>query len=397
MSTRIASKIILSCAALLLAAACDVDFITGPKLVKNGESVQYQILIASRDSSSSATVYLTGDVPVGWALTAAQFQSSIAGGTWGDLTVLPTDPGVIIDLPPVPAGHRRIYLSAGPFGVITGTDKGTALLSFTASGTQGNYTMEFWAGFSSPPNNTGQSEEPYSLALSVLPPTAPNTILADGFQDGTTGCWSRRQGVDSTTVAYYPLDGSADDESVFGNDGTALGDPIFGTDRFGAPGAAMLFDGVDDQIIVANAPSLDLTDELTLAAWVKPAAGGNPYVLGKVNLSDVGFLYSLDYYDGAINGRFTDAQGGHPKIEGYLPLQADQWQLLVFTWDGTDMVCSVDGVVEAHLELTGTTVGVGDGDVEIGSYVDARYRGAMDDLLIVNRALTYREVLQLLQ
>lgn len=397
MRTHVIAKVILSCTVLLLAAACDVDFIAGPNVVKNGELVQYQLLIRAEESQSGATVYLTGDVPVGWTLSDAQYQASIAGGISGDLTVHATDPGVITNLPPVPAGHRRIYLSAGPFGAITGTDRGTALLSFVASGAQGSYTMTFWAGFSAPGGNVGQSDEPYSLALSVLPPRAPNTILADGFEDGTAGGWSTRRGVDGSTVAYYPLDGTTDDESSFGNHGSAAGDPIYGADRFGTSGSALLFDGVDDQIIVPDSPSLDLTGELTLAAWVKLAAGGNPYVFGKINLTQGAFLYSLDFIDGTINGRFRDAQGQAHQIEGYLPLSFDHWQLLVFTWDGKDMVCSVDGVVEAHLAVTGTTVGTGDGDVEIGSYEDARYRGAMDDLLIMNRALTYREVVQLLQ
>jgi hypothetical protein len=395
MKLRLTSKIALSCTALVLAAACDVEFITGPKIVKNGEAVQYQILIASQDSSSSATVYLTGDVPIGWTLTAAQYQSSIAGGTWGDLTVFPSDPGVIKGLPPPPPRHRRIYLSAGPFVAITDSDKGTALLSFVASGDQGPYTMTFWAGRRQPGQDDAQGD-PRSLALSVLAPDPPNTVFADGLELGTTEFWSRRVGVDATTVAFFPFDGDVNDRSAFDNDGTAFGDPVFGPDRFGTPGTALLFDGIDDQVIVADSASLDLTDGLTLAAWVQPAATGNRYVVGKINPLGDGFVYSLDYLTWSAAGRLRNGfvQQDAP---GYLPLEPDQWQLLVFTWDGNDMVCSVDGVVEGHFELTGATILTGDGDVEIGSYDEARYRGVMDDVLIMNRALTYREVLQLLQ
>ena len=395
MNIRASSKIIASCTLLLLAAACDLQFIAGPEIVKNGEQVQYQILIAAGEPKSNATVYLTGDVPIGWALGTAQFQASIAGGTTGDFKVHPTDPGVITDLPPVPAGHRRIYLSTGPYPAITGDDRGTALLSFTANGAQGAYTMTFWAGFSAPGNETDQGD-PRSLALSVLPPTASNPILADGFDFGNPTGWTAWSEVDPDAVAYLRFNGTTADASAFDNDGIALGDPVFGADRFGVPGAALLFDGVDDQVIVPDAPSLDLTDQLTLAAWVKPDPTGNRYVVGKINLSGLGFLYSLDYQNSTVSGRFRDGSGTAGQISGYLPVQADQWQLMVFTWDGTDMLCYIDGVLEGHQERTGTTIGTGDGDVEIGSYEDARFRGAMDDVLIMNRALSYREVIWLL-
>ena len=45
MKSRILTKITLSCAALVVATACDVDFIAGPGVVRSGEMVQYQILI----------------------------------------------------------------------------------------------------------------------------------------------------------------------------------------------------------------------------------------------------------------------------------------------------------------------------------------------------------------
>jgi len=131
---------------------------------------------------------------------------------------------------------------------------------------------------------------------------------------------------------------------------------------------------------------------VTLAVWIRPAPTGNGYLIGKINLSGSGFLYDLDYLLGEASGRFRDAQGQAGQVTGYLPVLADEWQLLVFTWDGQDMVCYVDGVVEGHVERSGTTIGTNDGDIEIGSYEDARYRGAIDEVLIMNRALSCREV-----
>ena len=395
MNAHALPKLLAASLVTLLAVACDVEFIAGPSLVQGGERVQYQILVHPQDNNSAtnATVHLAGDVPIGWALDTAQFQASIGGGASGDLTVYATNPGVITGLPAVPSGHRRIYLSAGPFTTITANDAGTALLTFIANGAAGSYTMTFWAGV------TGQENDPelfFSKPLTVTPPPPANTVFADGFTAGTVERWSRRVGGDPSTVALLPLDGDAHDESSYANHGTALGDPTATADRFGSPGRALLFDGDDDQIIIPDAPSLDLEEALTLAVWVRPAPTRNGHLIGKINLFGSDFLHALDYQLGPASGRFRGAQGAAGQVTGYLPVLADEWQLLVFTWDGHDMICYVDGIVQGRLQRSGTTIGTNDGDVEIGSYEDARYRGAIDEVLIMNRALSCREVQMML-
>lgn len=389
MNAHALPKLLAASLVMLLAVACDVEFIAGPSLVQGGERVQYQVLVTAQEAATNATVHLAGDVPNGWAIDTAQFQTSAGGGTSGNLTVYATNPGVITGLPAVPSGHRRIYLSAGPFTTITAGDAGTALLTFIASGAAGSYTMTFWAGVSTNPGEPGLSS---SRPLTVTPPPPANTIFADGFAAGTVERWSRRVGGDPSTVAYLPLNGDADDESSYANHGTALGDPMATPDRFGTPGAALLFDGDDDQIIIAHSPSLNLRLAATLAAWIRPAPTGNGYVLGKINLSGSGFLYALDFLQGPAAGRIRDALGQAWQAEGYLPVLADEWQLLVLTWDGEHLVCYVDGVLEGFQAPTSAAIGTNEGDVEIGSYEDARYRGAIDEVLIMNRALSCREV-----
>ena len=395
MNARTLAKVAVAGTLILLAAGCWVDFIAGPSLVKGGEQVQYQIRVQAdpNGSATNATVHLAGDVPIGWALDSAQFQTSIGGGASGNLTVHPSNPGVITGLPAVPPGHRRIYLSAGPFTTITGDDAGTTLLNFIASGAAGSYTMTFWAGV------TGQENDPdlfFSKALMVMPPAPAGTILADGFEQGTVEGWTRRVGGDASTVAYLPLDGDANDESSFGNHGTAIGGPAATADRFGNPGRALLFDGDDDQIIIAHSPSLNLRLAATLAAWIRPAPTGNHYVLGKIDLTGSDFLYALTYLTGPAASRIRDALGESHRATGYLPVQAEEWQLLVFTWDGQHLVCYVDGVLEGHQEIVGGSIGTNEGEVEIGSFEDARFRGVIDEVLIMNRALSFREVAMLL-
>jgi hypothetical protein len=73
---------------------------------------------------------------------------------------------------------------------------------------------------------TGDENDPslfFSKAVRVTAPGPAGAILADGFDVGTVEAWSRRFGVDGSTVAYLRLDGDASDESSFGNHGTAIG------------------------------------------------------------------------------------------------------------------------------------------------------------------------------
>jgi hypothetical protein len=395
MNARTLTMVAVAGALMLLAAACDVDFIAGPSHVRSGEQVQYQLLIVAQESASNASVHLAGDVPQSWVLDSAQFQASIGGGASGSLTVHPSDPGVITGLPGVPAGHRRIYLSTGPFSTITNSDAGTALLNFTAAGAQGAYTITFWAGVSTNPGDP-DPEWDFSKSVRVTAPAPAGAILADGFDKGTVEAWSRREGVDGSTVAYLRLDGDASDESSFGNHGTAIGGPVATADRFGSPGRALLFDGDDDQIILAHSPSLNLRLAATLAAWIRPATTGNHYVLGKIDLTSSNFLYALYYLQGPAASRIRDALGEFHTATGYLPVQAEEWQLLVLTWDGQQLLCYVNGVLEGHEEVPDGAIGTNEGDVEIGSWDDARYRGAIDEVLIMNRPLNSREVGMLL-
>jgi hypothetical protein len=77
-------------------------------------------------------------------------------------------------------------------------------------------------------------------------------------------------GISDGLVAYYPLDGNANDLSGNNLHGVVSG-ALSTTDRWGNSNAAYLFDGLDDTIIAENRDGLfNLTSHWTLSAWVKP-------------------------------------------------------------------------------------------------------------------------------
>lgn len=89
-----------------------------------------------------------------------------------------------------------------------------------------------------------------------------------------------RGGADMTgNVLLMHLDertGQLLDASGRGNHGTASGGPAYG--ETGLFGTALSFDGVDDLVTVADAADLDMTDALTLEAWVSPSGTWDPLV-----------------------------------------------------------------------------------------------------------------------
>jgi len=74
-------------------------------------------------------------------------------------------------------------------------------------------------------------------------------------------------------VAWYPFNGSANDESGNGHNGTVNGSSLT-TDRFGNNNAAYNFDGVDDFIEVAHSSDFDL-NTFTVSAWINASSFGD--------------------------------------------------------------------------------------------------------------------------
>jgi hypothetical protein len=69
-------------------------------------------------------------------------------------------------------------------------------------------------------------------------------------------------------VAFYPFNGNANDESGNGHDGVPT-DATLVADRFGNPDSAFRFNGTSSYIQVPDSPDLDLTEDFTIAAWVR--------------------------------------------------------------------------------------------------------------------------------
>jgi hypothetical protein len=70
-------------------------------------------------------------------------------------------------------------------------------------------------------------------------------------------------------IAYYPLNGDANDASGHGNNANSV-QATLSADRFGVANAAYRFNGINNYVGFAGVPTSQV-DNWTVTAWVKPA------------------------------------------------------------------------------------------------------------------------------
>ena len=194
------------------------------------------------------------------------------------------------------------------------------------------------------------------------------------------------------------------DRSLTPNNGTCAGDacPISGVQ--GRSNQAVLFDGVDDRILVANTDELTLDENsFTIATWIKPN-----------DLSyDQGIL-GVDYSSGATYMRMflDDGKPGFSlpatEIIGADALEEDRWYHLVARYNYTpnpDIFSTEPGVGDVEFFVDGVSVGSATGQKPVvGSdpfYVGfanndtSYYSGLIDQVQLFRIALTDDQIQEL--
>ena len=199
---------------------------------------------------------------------------------------------------------------------------------------------------------------------------------------------------DPNLVAWWMLDDAsgigAFDSSGYGNHGTLYGGLTWGPGKLNG---ALSFNGEADSLVdCGNPDSLNITDAITLTAWVNTNDAGNsadsPYItkgndsyaLRHTTGNDIGFfIYDVQLYSAAssVSSSFNGV-----------------WHHLAGTYDGAEMVLYVDGESMATTEHAGS-IAVSAFNVSMGSDTQQTwmwYNGSLDDVRIYNRALAADEI-----
>ena len=198
-------------------------------------------------------------------------------------------------------------------------------------------------------------------------------------------------GTDNLVVSYS-FENNLQDSSGHGLTGTMRGSPLYVD---GISGKALWFDGANDYIDCGNNVLFDITEQITLSAWVNTDDTGgnqhNPYVgkgdhayaIKHSNTNQIQFFI----YDG---GWFTANYSVNDSFN-------EEWHHVAGTYDGNELKTYVDGILRATTAHVGTietqphNLTIATNSEEEGRF----YEGAIDEARIYNRALSANEILYL--
>ncbi len=205
---------------------------------------------------------------------------------------------------------------------------------------------------------------------------------------------------DAAIVAWWKLDETsgliAADSSGNGNDGTLTN--MFGDEwTTGQVDGALEFDGADDNIDCGNDDSLNITDEITLSAWInmvqRPDRDNWYTITWKENAYSM-YLYGTDSTVTTLGADFWLDTGRADIWSGPdIDIPPNDWAHVAVTFDGTEFKFYVNGEHDYTEDEPGT--------IEISTInflfneAGSIFKGLMDDVRVYNYALSGEEIAQL--
>lgn len=206
-------------------------------------------------------------------------------------------------------------------------------------------------------------------------------------------------------IAYYPFNGNASDESINGNHIFVNGATLT-PDRFSKPDSAYHFDGEDDFMAIPFNPSLHPTS-IGVTVWVKIS---EEPAHGKYILTSSGDLLTPPFdpfrlrlkISRKIAARFEGNEDAiHLLLESKTVLDLDQWYFIAAHYDEAtgEAALFINGKLEARI-VAQMTLDTNDLGILIGASQlyngehdsTAYFSGSIDDIRILNRALTRQEI-----
>lgn len=200
----------------------------------------------------------------------------------------------------------------------------------------------------------------------------------------------------SSLVAYWRLDGSADDSSGHGYHGTVYGSPYW--DVFSQAGRAIQLNGIDTYIEVEGYKGIAGGDSRTCCAWIyTDSVSGEILSWGDTAVIGGKWIVRIDE-TGALR---VEVKGGY--VYGTTSVNDGYWHhiAVVLEDDGSPNISEAKLYVDGQLETSygdvvacpvNTSVGQ---DVSMGVFttVGVRYfYGLIDDVRIYDRVLTSEEI-----
>lgn len=218
------------------------------------------------------------------------------------------------------------------------------------------------------------------------------TVGGANASEGLVSYWDFNEGTGTIAV-----------DSVGENDGTIINDPTW---TGGVCGNALDFDGVDDFVNVVDAPSLNITNDLTLSLFLKKE-GDRDYLQAPIFKGYTKYEHiTSDAYgifiwpNGSIHLRFG-IPSPHRNYDCITPetIENDIWYHIAATYDQQNMKVYIDGELKISCPATASMVN-NSAPFSIGArysgyndgYYSWHFDGLIDEASVYNRALSEDEI-----
>lgn len=213
-------------------------------------------------------------------------------------------------------------------------------------------------------------------------------------------------------VAYYPLNGSANDASVNGNHGTVYG-VAWTQNRCGSANQAAMFNNIDSGILIPESSSLNFATfqtGYTHAAWIQPLSVPSTTDYYDSIFSLYGWAFGMDLWRDPGNDEQVVLRAFHTDGDNstwsWWPFEGvplDAWYHVALTWDGPtgSWTAFLDGEPSASVTVEGLGLwgDVGPHRAAIGRdfwYDRWYFDGAIDEVHVYKRALSNAEIRELM-
>jgi len=212
-------------------------------------------------------------------------------------------------------------------------------------------------------------------------------------------------------AAFYPFNNNTNDESGNGNDGTSYGGAALTEDKFGNADRAFGFDGIDDYIYLDDP---DTEENPTFDDNIITRTGS--FWFRTKNAEQLQIIYEEGGGSNGINVYIHDSRvwiGAWSEDNSWdgvwvsIPTTSNEWHHVVYVFDSASsqsLKLYYNGKLETEASVP-TQIHSHTGDDAIGAMIndtkldtgyavddDFYFSGAIDDIRIYNRALSYAEI-----
>lgn len=155
------------------------------------------------------------------------------------------------------------------------------------------------------------------------------------------------------------------------------------------------FDGTNDFAFISHDGRLNLTNEMTLEAWVKPSLVRQGAILAKASApSIVCYKLGLNSTNKPLFTVFDSAGNAFLSVTGATTLATGQWRHVSASWNGAQGKILLDGVLDGSGSGIGTTrVSTISSFLVGGIFGSESFGGLLDQIRVWNIARTESDVL----